>query len=215
MKRITTTFLLLLLLLVYNPIFSQTTKIMVDGLEREYLKFTPTGTSSESSSLMVLLHYLGATATEFSNLCNAQQVADEYNMMILVPQALDEQDETVASAINMAIQFAGYTSLSTTAIWGAGVSIKTADVIPAQYLTLFSLLYPTIAAAGKVEFNKKADDVTFINALINQTKSVHNIDTKNIFVVGGSMGGAMTYKYAYSTASQATAIGVFAGFAGA
>ena len=215
MNRTITTFLFLLLLLFSNPILSQTTKIMVDELEREYLKFTPTSESSESSSLMVLLHYLGATATEFSNLCNAQQVADDYNMVILVPQALDEQDAVVASAVDMAIQYIGYTSLSTESIWGAGVSIKTADVIPAEYLMIFNLLYPTLAAAGKVEFNKGIDDVSFINTLINQTKSTHNIDATKIFVVGGSMGGAMTYKYAYNPTSQATGIGVFSGFIGA
>ena len=204
MKK-TITLLSLLTLMAILPVYSQT-KITVDGLEREYLKFTPSSNSTEPSSLMILLHYLGATASEFAELCNAQAIADCYNIVILVPQALDEQDETVKNAIDMAMKFAGFTSLSTKAVWGAGASIKTSDVVPAEYDAIFNLYFPTLASAGKVEFNKDIDDVKFIDDIINQAKINHNIDETKIYVVGGSMGGAMTYKYAYSQTSQATAI---------
>ena len=206
--------LLVALLSIFKAFSSE--KIVVNGIEREYLKFTPENLMAESPySILVLLHYNGAKASDFADLCRASTLASLYNTVVLVPQALDEQDSDVLSLLTLAESLGEYPGMSKTAVWGAGVSVAPSELIPSDYMPIFTMLYPQMAATGKVEFNKSIDDIAFINAIIEDTRENNFANSAQVFLAGSSMGGAMTYKYAYSQESQADAIAVIAGFVGA
>jgi poly(3-hydroxybutyrate) depolymerase len=207
---------LILVVFVLNSVSGQITTI-VNGQEREYLVFTPLNRHEDPRAMFLLLHGNGGTAQEFATLCNAQLIADLTDFIVVFPQALDEQNLELVNLISMLSSLGGieFPGVSVEGVWNAGVSVSNSDVIPASYMSLMPLIAPGIAAAGKIQFNKDVDDIAYLNQVINEVKRDYNIDESRIFMEGASMGGAMTYRYAYNGESQVSAIAVAAGFIGA
>lgn len=197
-----------------------TTKtISVDSQNRTYLVYTPASVSkTDTTPLILFMHPNGMTASQFATAFNIQSVSDMTKSIALVPEALDEQDSDIKSLYN-SIQAMGISTpgLSITNVWGAGVSVSTSVITSklGNMSSLFSMMYPNLAKSGKIQFNKSVNDVNFVNAIINETENSYKIDTSKVFMIGASMGGAMTYKYAYDSSSKIKGAAVICGFIGA
>ncbi|MBP5318792.1 MAG: hypothetical protein J6Y77_05265 [Paludibacteraceae bacterium] len=204
-----------LLLLTSLCVWARTEKtITVDGHDRSYVFYYPTGrAASEPTQLVVALHGLGQTPDDFVAPETAQALCDQYGMALLLPLALPEQDnEIITAAPYLSAQ---YPTLSDglTSVWGAGVSVSLSDLDLGSIAGLIRYFLPNIYAAGKFELNKDVDDISFINAAINDCAAGYNLSS-DIYMAGGSLGGAMTYRYAFSNASKASKIAVISGFVG-
>ena len=240
MRKLYISFLLIISASVYT--FGGVTQITVDGIAREYIVVAPETSSDSPKPLIVFLHGLGWDITEYEAM--AQQLANEKDAVVLLPQALNEQDDNLIGLANFATSYAleipeiltyldlagiqkqdllELSDFSAYPVWGAGASIPfdfndlvSRGLIPNEPLLLLYLqsTYKKYIDAGKIELNKDVDDVAFINSAINDIKVPYNIDESKILVAGASMGGAMAYKYAYSENSQATALAVVSGFIG-
>ena len=212
MKRLT--FITCLCLLCLNVTARTEKTITVDGNERSYVFYYPTGrATSELTQLVVALHGLGQTPDAFITPEAAQSLCDNYGMALLLPVAMPEQDNEIINAVNFF--GADYPALKNglNAVWGAGVSVSVNDLNLGGYASLLPLILPNISAAGKLVLNKDIDDISFINAAISDCAVGYNLKDE-IYLAGGSLGGAMTYKYAFSNESKASKIAVISGFIG-
>lgn len=63
-------------------------------------------------------------------------------------------------------------------------------------------------------FNKKNDDVSFINQLVDQLIKKYNIDPKRIYLTGFSNGGLLTYRIAAQTPEKYAAFAIVSGSIG-
>ncbi len=63
-------------------------------------------------------------------------------------------------------------------------------------------------------FNKKEDDVLFINNLVDELSKKYNIDSKKIYLTGFSNGGLLTYKIATEAPEKFAAFAVVSGSIG-
>lgn len=216
MKKITTLCIALLVASITALAATKTTETFeLAGKTRTYLQYIPSSYNAETpSKVLILLHGLNGNMNFFENQgYNLATMADATNTIILSLQALDEQDAEVTSLITLLGSYQA-TSFTTTGVWGAGVSVPVSSFPPdAQFL--ISMAYPSIAAAGKVILNQHIDDVAYINEVINKTKNTYTVNNEKVFMLGASMGGAMAYKYAFSTNPQITAMAIISGFKGA
>lgn len=216
MKKITTLCIALLVASITALAATKTTETFeLAGKTRTYLQYIPSSYNAETpSKVLLLLHGLNGNMNFFENQgYNLATMADVTNTIILSLQALDEQDAEVTSLITLLGSYQA-TSFTTTGVWGAGVSVPVSSFPPdAQFL--ISMAYPSIAAAGKVILNQHIDDVAYINEVINKTKNTYTVNNEKVFMLGASMGGAMAYKYAFSTNPQITAMAIISGFKGA
>ena len=177
---------LILILLFCGLIFLQAQnprkiEIKIDGLDREYLLYLPSGyNSAKKSGLIVCLHGFNRTMEDFFNTYPIAPVADQLNMVVLAPQALPEQDQNV---IKEAETLASYgIDIPLKAAWGCGLRVKA---------TLFG-----VVTLLNEELNKNVDDVAFIKQIVTATKNQYSINDENCFLFGTSMGGFMSYQYA-------------------
>lgn len=76
--------------------FAQIQNFEWQGVQREYLVKTPE--NAESLPVLFFLHGLGDNITRLDNEFHFQQVADEYNWMVVIPQALNEGYGTMWNA---------------------------------------------------------------------------------------------------------------------
>lgn len=213
------TFLFFSFLSVAAYATSVTKNIDVDGQTRKYIVYFPSNyVDTDTLPLLVFLHPNGFSASEFAETYKMEEVCEMAKSIVLVPEAMDEQSSTIkslyAQAQSLGVGFAG---MSVTNVWGAGASVKTDELTSklGSLAPLFSMLYPDLAAAGKIQFNKDVDDVKFINAMIDEMETSYKVDQDRLFMIGASMGGAMTYKYAYSDGSKIKGAAVICGFVGA
>ena len=216
MKKITTLCIALLVASITALAATKTTETFeLAGKTRTYLQYIPSSYNAETpSKVLILLHGLNGNMNFFENQgYNLATMADVTNTIILSLQALDEQDATVNNFITVIGSYQA-TSFTTTGVWGAGVSVPVSS-FPTEYQPLISVMYPAIAAAGKVILNQHIDDVAYINEVINKTKNTYTVNNEKVFMLGASMGGAMAYKYAFSTNPQITAMAIISGFKGA
>ncbi len=211
--------LFLLITFGFVSVFGNETTSTVDmnGVKREYMTVTPDTKIASSNSLIVFLHGIGGKIADCGTaICykeTAQEIADATGSIVLLPQALDEQNEQIKQLSGMLSQFGlDVPEIPVNSIWSAGVSAPLDDNLKP---VLQLLGFGDIAAAGKIVLNKDVDDVAFINRIVNDVKNSVNTIIENVYVIGVSMGGAMTYKYAYSGNSQAGAVAVISGFVGA
>ena len=218
MKKITSLCIALLVASITALAATKTTEtIMIGDTTRTFLRYVPDNyNSSNPVKLLVLLHGLNGTMGYFEeNGYNPGNMADEQNAIIVSLQALDEQDPTVANFITT-LHNAGFIPFGANGAWGAGVSSPVNNTIitdPTQWF-LVRQLYPTIASEGKAVLNKKVDDVNFINQVISKIKTNYTVDNSKVYMFGFSMGGAMAYKYAFSSNPQITAMAIGSGFIG-
>jgi len=173
--------------------------IQTGGFEREYLVYTPQNSKAEKpAGMIVCLHGFGRTMYDFFNEYNVSAVADSLNLIIASPQALPEQNSTVIAKANLINSFTN-SPLSLQSVWGCGLSVKA------------SLLGIPVLDE---ELNRDVDDVDFINQIIDSVLSEYSLPPENIFMLGTSMGGYMTYQYALKKGDRLSGIISVAGSMG-
>ena len=85
------------LLMLCGPLFSQIQTFEWQGTQRQYLIKMPS-VNRETIPVLFFLHGLGDNITRLDNEFHFQQVADEYNWAVVVPQALNEGYGTMWNA---------------------------------------------------------------------------------------------------------------------
>jgi poly(3-hydroxybutyrate) depolymerase len=166
--------------------------IQTGGFEREYLVYTPENAYSRPEGLIVCLHGFNGSMENFFGDYPVYKVADSLNYLIVAPQALPEQSQ---SLIDMAATISTVTGdeLFLHAAWGCGLRVKAV-----MNLGNIRLLDD--------ELNKSVDDVEFIRLIIRRTLEEFALKSENIFLVGTSMGGYMAYQFALKQPVQLAGI---------
>ena len=155
--------------------------IQADGREREYLLYMPQHPQQEKAAgVIVCLHGFTRTMDDFFEEYDISSVADSLNLIIIAPQALPEQNNSV-KAIAQTINLFTNDQISLNSVWGCGLSVRAS-------LLGVSLL--------NEELNRDVDDVNFIDTLIDHILSEYTLLSENVFILGTSMGGYMAYQYA-------------------
>ncbi len=195
-----------------------TQTITVDNVERSFIYYTPTSyDNTKGYNTLMLLHPIGTSASDFSANCRPQSVADDNDCIVVFPQALDEQDNEVKTAISSLESYGVSTSeisfLKTQYVWGAGVRLSVDYImpyVPTNYQNLLPMVLPNICKQGYLELNKNVDDVKYLNAVLDYLKENAAADG-TYYIAGASIGGAMSYKYIYSEESQAAKAAIIHG----
>ena len=89
--------LLCTLLMLAAPLFSQVQTFEWQGTQRQYLIKLPT-VDRETTPILFFLHGLGDNITRLDNEFHFQQIADEFQWAVVVPQALNEGYGTMWNA---------------------------------------------------------------------------------------------------------------------
>ena len=206
---------LMLMLSVYSYAALETKTMMVDGYERTYLIYTPYSYNDTTDyPVLMLLHPIGFSATDFAEVSSPQTISDLNNAIIVLPEALDEQNEEIIKIFSMLSDYDKLPNgFNINKVWSSGARIQfsTIEQMAGSAAILLSFLMPKAKAAGYAQLNEKIDDVKFLNEVINDLQTTYHANT-DIFVAGVSLGGSMTYKYAFSPNSKAKKIGVVHGF---
>ncbi len=196
---------------------SKKVTLAVDGLERSYVVYTPSGfDKSHSHSVLMILHGLNGTSEGYAELCNAQMLSDVNDALVVLPQALEEQDSEIQTALATMKQFGILPAeMELKYPWGAGarISVDAMKEMAGASASLLPLIMPNVVQKGYGELNEVVDDVKFIDQIYADMQKSYNAND-SFFVVGASMGGAMAYKYAYSSSCKAKKICVINGFVG-
>jgi poly(3-hydroxybutyrate) depolymerase len=156
--------------------------VQAGDFEREYLVYTPENAHTRPEGLIVCLHGLNGSMENFFDDYLFHKIADSLNCLIVAPQALPEQSQHVIDQAAMISIITG-NKLALHAAWGCGLKVR-AVMNPGNIVLLDD------------ELNKAVDDVAFIRLVIQQTLEEFALKTKNIFLVGTSMGGYMAYQFA-------------------
>ena len=194
-------------------------RTVVDDFERIYFVFTPSNyqNGDKERPVMVLLHSTGVSALSFAETCRAQEICDRNDAIVVLPEALDEDDDEVIEAMGTLIKYNLLPEgLKDKYVWGAGARIYMEDLKKSAGSFASSLInskMPNAVAKGYIELCEDKDDVKFINKVLDEMKNKYNIND-NIYVAGASIGGVMAYKYAYSEGNKAKKVGVIHGFVG-
>ena len=151
------------------------------GFDREYLVYTPQHPQSMNpTGILIGLHGFNGSMDDFFDEYDFRSTADAMNYLILAPQALPEQNESVkqtASMLNSLLD----NKLRLDAVWACGLRVRATTFL----VTLLN-----------EELNRDVDDVGFISLMIQQILDEYALPTENVFMVGTSMGGYMAYQYA-------------------
>ncbi len=159
---------------------TEETVTTADGLERTYKLYVP---PAQPKGIIVAMHGYGGSYDFFFGEYQITDLADQMNYIVIAPQALPEQDQSVISTITAAKAMVGI-DIQTNAVWGCGMKIS-APPIP-----------PFLPSGITIELNAAIDDEEFIRQIIEETRMDYNLPAKNIFLFGTSMGGFMAYQYA-------------------
>jgi poly(3-hydroxybutyrate) depolymerase len=159
--------------------------IHAGNFEREYLLYRPDNPRfNHPEGIIVCLHGFGRTMEDFFTNYNLSEIADSLNYILLAPQALPEQDQSLLLNANLLNLFLGE-NLSLNSEWFCGLEVNAGFYIGNVYIRLLDAV-----------LNKEVDDVGFIHSLIDRTVGEEGLDFGNIFAFGTSMGGYMAYQYA-------------------
>lgn len=140
------------------------------GRNRKYLLYKPQNNAHRKpDGILVTCHGFGGKMENAYQMYGFKQAADEHNLIIISPQALPEEDQTLQTTANLI----GY---DLTAVWG-------------------KVLYVDVSLI-KQTLNRNVDDVAYIRNLIQQVAVEHEANINNTFIGGISMGGYMSYAYA-------------------
>ncbi len=216
MKQLFTCLLLAFSLASFATKNTQT--ITVDNVERSFIYYTPTSyDNTKGYNTLMLLHPIGTAASDFSDKCRPQSISDNNDCIVVFPQALDEQDNEVKTAISTlgsyGVSSCEISFLKTQYVWGAGVRLSVDYImpyIPTNYQNLLPMVLPNICKQGYLELNKNVDDVKYLNAVFDYLEENVAANGTN-YIAGASIGGAMTYKYIYSEESQASKAAIIHG----
>jgi len=166
-------------IVIANPVKKT---IQSGGFEREYLVYTPQHQQSiNPTGILIGLHGFNGSMDDFFNEYDFRSIADSLNCLILAPQALPEQNEKVKLIADV-LNFFTSNKMRLDAVWSCGLKVKA--------------ISPFIGTLIDEELNKDVDDVGFISLMIRQILDEYGLPSENIFMIGTSMGGYMTYQYA-------------------
>ncbi len=197
---------------------SKKVTLEVDGLERSYLVYTPSGfDKSHGHSVLMVLHGLNGTSEGYAELCNAQMLSDVNDALVVFPQALEEQSSEIKGSVALMKQMNLLPAeMDIKYPWGAGarISAETMTEMAGALASLLPSMMPTVMQQGYGELNETVDDVKFINQIYADMQNNYNAND-SFFVTGASMGGAMAYKYAYDKSCKAMKVCILNGFVGA
>jgi poly(3-hydroxybutyrate) depolymerase len=158
-------------------------KITVDGRERSYLLYVPKGNMPKG--MIVALHGMNGSETDFFKHYALKPVADQLNYIILSPQALPEQDFEVLRKVTALTSLAGI-NVAVEAVWGAGLKVTvTSPVMTTEF-----------------EMNAHVQDENFIKAIIDETHLLYPETIGRTYILGASFGGFMAYQYAMKHPDQ-------------
>ena len=173
--------------------------LQAGGFEREYLIYEPNHPQRDKADgIIVCLHGFGRTMNDFFVEYDISPIADSLNMIIIAPQALPEQNQQVilnATFLNSITD----NQISLHSVWGCGLSVN----VTSLGFNLFNS-----------ELNKDVDDVAFIDQMIDNVLSDYSMPADNLFMLGTSMGGFMTYQYALRKGERLSGIISIAGSMG-
>jgi len=174
-------------------------KITVNEIEREYAVYIPSHpTKTKADGIIVCLHGFNRNMYDFFNQYDITDVANSLNLAIVAPQALPEQNGNLYDIIdNFAYLISDQLSLNS--VWGCGLGVRVA-------LGPLNLI--------NEELNEKLDDVNFINRAIDEVVADYDLPEENLFLLGTSMGGYMTYQYALISGERLSGIISIAGSMG-
>ena len=190
-------------LLISGPVIANPVQktVQVNGLEREYMVYIPSHpVSNKPAGILVCLHGFGRTMNDFFEGYNITGIADSLNLIIAAPQALPEQNALVnleAAFINLFLK----NPLSLVSVWGCGLGVRVTSMLTGKDVL-------------NEEMNKDLNDVSFINRMIDEVLSDYDLQEENLFVLGTSMGGYMTYQYALINGKRLSGIISIAGSMG-
>lgn len=210
MKNLTCYFFAIVLLCLPLSVRSaDTININYGGFDRKYIQYKPAGlTAGNPVNLLFMMHGINQQITDFTTMMNnginLDNMATAYNCIIVFPQALPEQNGIINTV------YSGMSGSDLSAAWASNTGIA------AEYFASMSfLLSSSLSADGKwIVVNKDVDDVAFINKIIADKKSEYNVNADSIFMAGISMGGSMTYRYAWDESCQLHAAAVISGYLG-
>ena len=161
-----------------NPVLKT---MQFGGYDREYLVYTPQNLKREKADgLIVCLHGFTRTMNDFFEIYDIKHLSDSLNFIFAAPQALPEQNSSVNLQVALINLFTN-DQLSLNSVWGCGLSVKA---------SIFGV------ALVNEELNRDIDDVGFINEIIDNVLDEYSLPSANVFILGTSMGGYMSYKYA-------------------
>ena len=129
--------LLSLVLMLCKPLLSQIQTFEWQGAQRQYLIKMPS-VERETMPIMYFLHGLGDNITRLDNEFHFQQVADEFNWVVVVPQALNEGYGTMWNA-----------GLMASSIDDSGFLMALLDTLAEQYpINLDSVFFTGFSMGG-------------------------------------------------------------------
>lgn len=173
--------LLLIFTFITINIYANPTKFSIThyGYEREYMVYLPKSyDGTKSSGLIICLHGFNSSMNTFFGNYNITDVADELNLIVVAPQALPEKNPKVLEKAESLGKLIGK-PFPLDAVWGCGLRVKSDNI-----------LFPL-----DVELNKDMDDTGFLKTITDKIKDEYAVN-QNIFLIGTSLGGFMSYQYA-------------------
>jgi len=157
--------------------------IYFGGYEREYLLYIPQTSQSKFDGLVIGLHGFNSSMYTFFEDITLSKIADSLNYVLIAPQALPEKSQNVINDAALLESISGQ-KISLNSVWGCGLKV-----------TAMTDLFGVNVKLLDDELNRTIDDAGFIDYLINNILSEYTINSKNIFLIGTSMGGYMSYQY--------------------
>jgi poly(3-hydroxybutyrate) depolymerase len=201
-KKILTTVVFCVAISGFVNASSEKKTFQIGGFDREYLIYVPENQNYHSpGGVIVALHGFNGSTEGIIEEHNLTSLANSLNYIILAPQALPEQSQTVLNQIG-ALNLFLTDKLYLNAVWGSGLTFQAYSKI------LFNLKYLD------VELKKDTDDVGFIDSMISRTLNEYPSVSRNVFVLGSSLGGYMAYQYALKRTQHLSGIITVAGSMG-
>lgn len=180
----------------------------IDNVTRKYVVYTPGMYQREH--VVILLHGMGETYDDYDSY-TMQSFATENKCVLILPQALPEQDETLLELLDIIKAFkpemGDLKQALAKSAWGANVYITIDDLCTSlgtskMYLELFVKQYPQFQHfldEDRIQINKDVNDNKFIDEIRENYSNGGYYDTN---IIGCSLGGAMAYKYAFEDPSR-------------
>ena len=136
-KNILRISVLSLFVMLCTPLFSQIQTFEWQGTQRQYLIKMPT-VDRETMPILYFLHGLGDNITRLDNEFHFQQIADEFQWVVVIPQALPQSGATMWNA-----------GLMSSSIDDSGFLMALLDALAEQYpINLDSVFFTGFSMGG-------------------------------------------------------------------